>query len=904
MTNKRYITIGKAKIDIVCFAALLLMLSIQGCVKDNVYDVFSKTVISLNITDVKDVMVTKSTEASTSERYISDAFVLVFDGSAGTYLKGERVNISSNVIDNGSQTPKIATSFKFLGGEKIVVLCNTGCTFTTIPLTATSTVADIDAAFPSTGWNINQTGSNSGKGMPMSGVISSWTSTAVCQMTRAIAKIQVVLGSGIAANDITGKFTTSNTGLVYAVYNTPTSTIGNIFNTGTISTPAGMTFTNTGFTRRVAESAGAATDLQVYYMPEYGSSTLAKGTAVGLNEWHVNRPCIILNDGSNKYYRIDLYQLAGSAKQFINLTRNNHIIVTINKVKMSGYANADEALSNPGSNLEYEVTVSGESDNYTDSNGQYSVSSSKNAVTLFDGSLTPQLLDFSLNTEQTLHLTTAYIEFVNAEKTAQVAMPECFSVKKSGVAQELPVVSGKIELGTISDDVQFALKTNYTEEYKSAIAALAGCYMHIRIGNIDKYIPISVSDALTLATIYYGKANCHEVPAGVTGSYSFDVTPYTSLTYEYENTVQGDLSAPRSAAVLWSDVSASHVTGPTVVRNGVRAKLNFNCNGVPGNAVIAVYDKDDSTAADAHILWSYHIWVSDRTSVSDQSWSVINTTTKTVVKDKYKMMDRNLGATSNVIPAEGNGWDISSFGLLYQWGRKDPFVGAKSKMEQVYKTMYTPAGTTTMAVVKSTASTGTIAYSKTHPTTFISQMDGSASVTGYDWLFAARDNALWGNPNNSTTTNYYPHSKGVKTIFDPCPQGYHVPPQDVFTMMSKTSHANCGNSGFQVSDRAGWHYVDTTISAGNQLGTIGGVQFYYREEGNEGEWTYLPGAGAINRSNGGLGYVWGGSTLYWTNTNFKKDNVLAARMSFSNNSWNIIWDSGRATGQAVRCCKE
>ena len=35
------------------------------------------------------------------------------------------------------------------------------------------------------------------------------------------------------------------------------------------------------------------------------------------------------------------------------------------------------------------------------------------------------------------------------------------------------------------------------------------------------------------------------------------------------------------------------------------------------------------------------------------------------------MMDRNLGATSS-IPGSG-----CEYGLLYQWGRKDPFLGAQ-----------------------------------------------------------------------------------------------------------------------------------------------------------------------------------------------------------------------------------
>ena len=56
------------------------------------------------------------------------------------------------------------------------------------------------------------------------------------------------------------------------------------------------------------------------------------------------------------------------------------------------------------------------------------------------------------------------------------------------------------------------------------------------------------------------------------------------------------------------------------------------------------------------ITWSWHIWMSD---VKDQP---IN---------GYGFQDRNLGA--NALSAN----DPASIGLLYQWGRKDPFIGTR-----------------------------------------------------------------------------------------------------------------------------------------------------------------------------------------------------------------------------------
>jgi hypothetical protein len=78
---------------------------------------------------------------------------------------------------------------------------------------------------------------------------------------------------------------------------------------------------------------------------------------------------------------------------------------------------------------------------------------------------------------------------------------------------------------------------------------------------------------------------------------------------------------------------------------------------VKGNAVIAAKN------INGIILWSWHIWLTDNPKSQEYS---------NVYKDAGYMMDRNLGATTAVPGATG------SLGLLYQWGRKDPFLGSSS----------------------------------------------------------------------------------------------------------------------------------------------------------------------------------------------------------------------------------
>ena len=152
-----------------------------------------------------------------------------------------------------------------------------------------------------------------------------------------------------------------------------------------------------------------------------------------------------------------------------------------------------------------------------------------------------------------------------------------------------------------------------------------------------------------------------------------------------------------------------------------------------GNAVIAAKD------AEGNILWSWHIWSSAQ-DIKEHSYA----------NNAGVLMDRNLGATS----AEPG--DASSIGLLYQWGRKDPFVASSHIKNN------TPALTTSneqYPKVISNSETGTIEYSILHPTTFIYKTDYSGRT---DWAEVADEpgSERW---------------QTVKTIYDPCPYGWKVP---------------------------------------------------------------------------------------------------------------------------------
>ena len=246
---------------------------------------------------------------------------------------------------------------------------------------------------------------------------------------------------------------------------------------------------------------------------------------------------------------------------------------------------------------------------------------------------------------------------------------------------------------------------------------------------------IKRSSLLTFPTITYksasnnlsaeSTANCYIVSRA--GEYKF--TPTQGNTTE-------SVGAISAVEVLWESYGTD--VAPTVgdLIKDVKyedGNIVFNTSETfrEGNAVIAA--KDDQGT----ILWSWHIWMTDKPNGQEYS------------NNAGIMMDRNLGATS-ATPGE-----LSALGLMYQWGRKDPFPGASSIGRNVLcKTTGTwPSG------IDVDQNTGTIAYSIAHPTTLM-------NYKSYDWLYdweTNLDNTRW---------------QSVKTKYDPCPSGWRVPDGD------------------------------------------------------------------------------------------------------------------------------
>jgi len=158
-------------------------------------------------------------------------------------------------------------------------------------------------------------------------------------------------------------------------------------------------------------------------------------------------------------------------------------------------------------------------------------------------------------------------------------------------------------------------------------------------------------------------------------------------------------------------------------------------------------------------IWSWHIWA--------------NPDVKDIELGGNTWMNMNLGAHSATWNDEGY------MGYYYQWGRKDPMMqkyGAAGDFKNPWAS-------------HASLIDGSIENSILNPTYFYGSYYHSSdpSTTISDWSFYSADMSLvvWDwwckDLTESTTTGTV-----KKTMWDPCPVGYHVPEADAFAALDKT----------------------------------------------------------------------------------------------------------------------
>ena len=373
--------------------------------------------------------------------------------------------------------------------------------------------------------------------------------------------------------------------------------------------------------------------------------------------------------------------------------------------------------------------------------------------------------------------------------------------------------------------------------------------------NCDYTYNITIRDALradTRVERIEAPSNCYLVAPG-----SEVVFPVSRANEDGTRRI-ANLDSGWSAELLWTDNSGGvradgSSTIKSVTAQTVGGTIRVETGHTPGNAVIVA--KVNGT-----VVWSWHIWVTgydpDNDTITYDNGSRITV-----------FMDRNLGACNNTPSDEG------SYGLFYQWGRKDPFPAASTLTGSTSVSIYDANG---VQLTENSSSGGTgvkkvdvsvtnnLENSISHPLTFYCR-----SSSRYDW---------YSNNRNTRNDNLWNTTDGAKSVYDPCPYGWRVPVSGI----GSDSPWYAGSSSDyrrNVSFDYGWNWDQSAYPLG-----------------------WYPAQGYRSNKDGNLNYT-GQRGYYWTATPYS---YYAYVLYFRSGSVSPGYTSSqrRAYGYAVRCVKE
>ena len=322
-----------------------------------------------------------------------------------------------------------------------------------------------------------------------------------------------------------------------------------------------------------------------------------------------------------------------------------------------------------------------------------------------------------------------------------------------------------------------------------------------------------------------GTANSYIVTAA--GDYKFKAV---------KGNTEESVGAVASAEILWETWNDAVEVTPNSLVASVGVDGDFIVFSTPsefhaGNALIAAKD------AEGTILWSWHIWMPETAIelVNEANYSV-----KTA-------MDRNLGAL--VATPAGAPAPVASFGLLYEWGRKDPFPGLG---------VASGAGAATVAgSVSAQEGPMSVEDAVKNPTVYVYK-------AGADWAADGTDTAsLWG--------------ETTKTAYDPCPVGYMLPQRN------KSCAFWSGTKWTESTDPFTLDEANGSFSVGALVFPIAG----YVDDGGEGQ-----------KKAGARTIVWSGRWDSGTVNGYGLYGYIDSGVAFRNQG-NV-----RSRGGSVRCVTE
>lgn len=271
-----------------------------------------------------------------------------------------------------------------------------------------------------------------------------------------------------------------------------------------------------------------------------------------------------------------------------------------------------------------------------------------------------------------------FVRLMAVVVTAAVFVVACSKDKDSGkITLDSPAVffaqaGGSATVGFTAQNIKTLSATSKPTGWDEAVVDLAGATISVKAPSAEdiesgdavktgsfSFTGYTPGGTLVSATLFAGIVTTKDISAEVANSY---IVTEPETNYLIDATRKGDGSqlATSYVNVVWQTASgfvqyADFEDGKASFYIG--ADSDDATKIKQGNAVIGAYD------ADGELIWSWHIWATDYDPDAEGG---------TVDFNGYTLMNRNLGALAN----DNSTTDkiLASYGLYYQWGRKDPFL--------------------------------------------------------------------------------------------------------------------------------------------------------------------------------------------------------------------------------------
>lgn len=275
-----------------------------------------------------------------------------------------------------------------------------------------------------------------------------------------------------------------------------------------------------------------------------------------------------------------------------------------------------------------------------------------------------------------------------------------------------------------------------------------------------------------------------------------------------------------AAEIVWEDW-LNNIDHGTIAVDGNYIKFQIKQDNIhEGNNVIAAKD------ASGNILWSWNIWVTSQTLSAipvQNNWVAAGSPAGG--KEYFQFLSENLGASSggeqldyaerkiyvkltndkksSVICLEKQSGRIAASGYAspyYQYGRKDPFYPADGLTSTGTKTCFDKDGN----IIEGTGTGGSasIASDNWNANSASSANIAIANMISKPQVFNNAQERyyinLWTtNVNTTSITDDLAHAvfiPSVKTVYDPSPAGFVIPPNGAFTGFTNTGMNISGSS--------------------------------------------------------------------------------------------------------------